>query len=114
MALTGVALAGTQGMHSSARAEFVDNVTVTLDASYPAATGGYPTFGTTLAGVIGNGKTIMFVIPTSACGGYRPVYNRATNKLQIYQGAAGLGPDTEVPNGTDLHLITCELAVFAV
>lgn len=46
---------------------------------------------------------ILTVVPVGGQGGYHPVWNPNTQKVQIWQNPnAGPGPDTEVPNGTDL------------
>ena len=49
---------------------------------------------------------IITVLPAANQGGYAPVWNASTGKLQIFQGASGLGPDTEVPANTDLSAYT--------
>jgi len=45
---------------------------------------------------------ILTVEPIGGQGGYHPVWNPATQKLQIYVNGSLNGPDNEVANGTDL------------
>ncbi len=45
---------------------------------------------------------VLMAIPQSGEGGYKPVWNLATQKVQIYQPAGSGVPMTEVPSGTDL------------
>lgn len=52
-------------------------------------------------GNVGLGK-VEYVWPCGGQGGYNPVFNPTTSKLQVFTGASGAGPDTEVANGTDL------------
>lgn len=113
MTLANVALAGQQGMHSSVRPEFVYRVTLDLDAAYPD--GGYTSFAaTTLAAVIGKGKTVINIIQANPCGGYALWWDRVNDKLMVYQYPTSLGPSTQVPGDTDLALITgCEIMVYA-
>ena len=47
---------------------------------------------------------ILTVIPTSGQNGYMPVWNPATQKLQMYSS-----PNTEVSNGTDLSALLFNL-----
>jgi len=105
MALTNVALVGTQGPFSPIKAVGIARIKMDLDADY--TTGGYTTFSTTIKTALSNtGITVLAVLAMSPFGGYKPIYNRATDALLIYQGAAGLGPDAEVPLHTNLGAVT--------
>jgi hypothetical protein len=81
-------------------------------SDYP--TSGYPIVGisgpTESTGNVGIAK-VGYVIPIGGQGGYTPVWNPSTGKLQIWQGASGLGPDSEVPANTDLSSYTFNLLV---
>lgn len=45
---------------------------------------------------------VLTAAPVGGQGGYHPVWNPSTQKVQIFQNAATSNPDSEVPNGTDL------------
>jgi len=113
MAITNVAAVGTQGPQCSNKPVFIDRVDLDLDASYP--TGGYTTISTTIKAVIGANKTIIAIQQASPCGGYKLFWDRTNDKLMAYQGAAGLGADSEVSNATNLSTITnCEFIVISI
>lgn len=85
-----------------------------VPAASDYATGGYtltPGSGIAL-------QTIYFVLPNGGQGGYVPVWNPATNKLQVFEQAAiAAAPSTasalaEVGAGTDLSALTFSLLVF--
>jgi hypothetical protein len=102
MALTGLTVTalGNQGQGSTVKVEGKTRVQFDLDADY--ATGGYTAFTTFLQTVLGTKRSIIAVYQASAAGGYTLIWNRATDALMVYQGAAGLGPNTEVPVHTSL------------
>lgn len=52
---------------------------------------------------------VVVAEPAGGQGGYNIVWNPATKKIQVFQGAAGLGPGTEVPANTDLSAYTFQL-----
>ena len=73
------------------------------------ATGGYAFIGGETANTNGTPNLInidlwriLTVEPAGGQGGYHPVWNPSTQKLQIFQGVASAGPDQEVANGADL------------
>jgi hypothetical protein len=79
-----------------------------VDSAADYATGGY-------ALTAGQGISlgaIYFVIPVGGQGGYVPVWNPATGKLQIFEQSAATSALTEVPNATDLSAITFNLLIF--
>jgi hypothetical protein len=76
------------------------------------ATGGYLVQGIggnpLTAGDVGMDK-VIFVIPVGGQGGYSPVFNPTTSKVQIYEPSNSVGPQVEVPASTDLSAYTFEL-----
>lgn len=81
------------------------------------ATGGYLVEGiggaTEDSGNVGLDK-VLGVIPYGGQGGYVPVWNPATSKLQVFQSAGTLDPLTEVPAATDLSAYTFYLLAFGL
>lgn len=82
------------------------------------ATGGYLIQGiggtTESTGNVGLDK-VLGVIPFGGQGGYVPVWNPATSKLQIYQGGAAVSsPLAEVPANTNLSALTFQLLVIGL
>jgi hypothetical protein len=61
-------------------------------------------------GNVGLGK-IAYVIPVGGEGGYKPVWNPATSKLQVFEDSAGTGPLVEVGGTTNLAAYTFNLLV---
>lgn len=57
---------------------------------------------------------VLVAIPAGGQGGYQPVWNPTTKKLQIYQGATGSGPDTEVPANTNLAAQAFQLLLLGL
>jgi hypothetical protein len=51
------------------------------------------------------------VIPIGGQGGYVPVWNPTTSKLQVFQQSAATSALTEVPAATDLSAYTFNLLV---
>ena len=73
------------------------------------ATGGYALIGGETANTNSTPNLInidlwriLTAVPVGGQGGYNVVFNPSTQKVQVFQGAAGLGPGTEVPASTDL------------
>ena len=114
MALTGAAIVGTGAQGSTVKTFYVDRVQFDLDNSYP--TGGYTDFTDFLKTVIGTRKTPIAILPDgNANGGYSLIWDRINDTLLAYEGAAGLGPNTEVVNGTDLSAIAnVEMVVISI
>lgn len=101
MAVTLAPLAGLPGtptVPGSIRAIYLK---VTFDASYP--TGGYAITPTQL----GFASQIVFIDPNIGDAAHLPVWNVATQKLQVFtaQGA-------EVANTTDIHTNFCYVQAF--
>lgn len=89
------------------QANFILKLLVALDASYP--TGGYDL--SDLTDEFDASYTVLHVAAAPS-GAYYFGYNRATDKLMVFEGTAGA--NAEVGNGTDLHLITgVQLTVWA-
>lgn len=75
------------------------------------ATGGYALSGIPpSSGNVGITK-IGYVIPVGGQGGYVPVWNLTTSKLQVFQQSAATGALTEVPAATDLSAFAFNLLV---
>lgn len=90
-------------------------VTLT-DSISDYATGGYPIVSGETANTNNTPNLIncdlwrvLMVIPQSGQGGYTPVWNLATQKLQIYQNGAVNSPGVEVPNQTDFSAYSFNL-----
>lgn len=83
-------------------------------------TGGYGIYGQKLAVdgtvTVAQVNTGLYevdaVLPVGGQGGYFPVWNPTTNKLQIFQSAAALGPATQVPANTDLSALAFQLLLI--
>lgn len=79
----------------------------------------YATGGYLLQGIGGSTETtgnvgidrIKFVVPVGGQGGYVPVWNPATSKLQVFQQSAATGPLTEVSASTNLNAYSFLLLV---
>jgi len=114
MAIGTIALAGTQGMHASNRPQFTYRVTFTCDADY--RTGGYTSFSTALAAGVAAlaGKTVISIQQANAASGYKGWWNRATDAWQVYQGAAGLGADSELPDHSNIATVLFEVIIEAI
>lgn len=117
MALANVALAG-EAVNVPIGPACFDRVTVSLDNSYPQATGGYAA-STLIKSALGqsSSRTIVGILQASAAGGYRLYWNRTTGKITVwYQDcdAVADGPLVEVSNGANLAAITgVELLVIS-
>ena len=84
-------------------------------SDYPP--GGYPIQGiggtTEDTGNVGIDK-VYFVIPVGGEGGYKPVFNPVTSKLQVFEDSAGTGPLVEVGGTTNLQAYTFNLIVGGI
>lgn len=78
------------------------------------ATGGYLVEGiggaTETAGNVGVTK-VVFVIPIGGQGGYVPVFNPTTSKVQMFEQSAATSALTELAASTDLSSYTFNLLV---
>lgn len=54
------------------------------------------------------------VIPLGGQGGYFPVWNPTTQKLQVLRCQAAAGPALEVPAGTDLSAFAFQLLLYGI
>uniref|UniRef100_A0A6M3XV64 Uncharacterized protein n=1 Tax=viral metagenome TaxID=1070528 RepID=A0A6M3XV64_9ZZZZ len=112
MAITSAAAVGTQGPLATVKAVSERRIQITLDATYP--TGGYAAFvATTVKGITGfEYVTVLGVKQESPAGGYLLFWDRANDKLMVYQYPTALGPATQVPNLTNLStVVAAELTV---
>jgi hypothetical protein len=95
------------------RGELVNLIPSTSDY----ATGGYLIQGiggaTENTGNVGLAK-VLGVLPVGGQGGYNPVWNPATSKLQMYWNATAGTPDSEVTAGTNLATNTFQLLVIGL
>lgn len=105
MAITNGATVGQQGMGSTVRMTNKARIKFDLDADY--ATGGYASFvATTVKGVLGSKITVLDIQQASPAGGYKLWWDRANDKLMVWQYPTALGPATEVPVHTNLAAVT--------
>lgn len=80
---------------------FVDFIDVTCDNAYPA--GGWPL---DLTSYLPNGATVLEVLAqTVDPTGYIPVYNKTTEKLEIWQGATGVLVDLSTATAMDGEVV---------
>lgn len=61
---------------------FANLVSFDGDGAYPA--GGTPGFQAAMQAVIGSGRELVAVLGQD-CGGYVPVYDKANDKLKVYE-----------------------------
>jgi hypothetical protein len=54
------------------------------DGAYPA--GGTVDFEGSVQDALGEDVSVLAVIPIGACGGYVPVYDKANDKLMVFEG----------------------------
>ena len=55
---------------------------------------------------------IVTALPIGGQGGYQPVWNPATQKLQIFQDSSAQGPGGEVTTGTQLAAYAFQLLLL--
>jgi len=104
MALANFSAPGSQVTESTIRSHAHKLVQFDLDGSY--TTGGYTTFSTSVATILGSKITMVGARQTSPAGGYRLFWDRANDKLMVYEYPTTKGVSTEVANGTNLAAIT--------
>lgn len=105
MAITNGATVGQQGMGSTVRMTNKQRIKFDLDADYQ--TGGYASFvATTVKTVLGSKITVLGIEQASPAGGYKLWWDRANDKLMVWQYPTNIGPSTEVPLHTNLAGIT--------
>src|ERR1700761_5047012 len=88
------------------------------NSDYPP--GGYPIYPQKLAvdGTITAGQVncdlwqINTALPAGGQGGYTPVWNAATSKLQVFQDSTSMGPGGEVTGGKDLSAFAFQLLLL--
>jgi hypothetical protein len=99
MGLGTLALVANSAPFSTVKAEGSFNITMTINlADYAAGGFAADALIKAISGV-GTRITILRVKQISHCDGYKIWYVRSTGKLAVYQGAAGLSPDSEVGAG---------------
>jgi len=90
MALTTATVdADHSGGHAPNAPVRLDHFAITGDAAYAA--GGSAAFEAFVRSELGQKVTVIGVIP-GECSGYVPVYDKANDKLKIYQALYGGGP----------------------
>lgn len=87
-------------------------VSFTAAAGATYASGGIPTFTTALRSGAGQAATPLFVVPIAACGGYRPIYDKATDKLLLYWSSNTGTVGIEVADTTNISGAAFKLAVI--
>lgn len=80
------------------------------DTSYP--TGGTADFEASMQAVIGSGRELVAVVGQD-CGGYVPVYDKANDKLKVYEAAADGNPLDEVGNAVNLAAVKFNVLVIS-
>lgn len=88
----------------------VDNISFLGDDGY--ATGGTAAFQASFRAVTKNNREVLAVIGQD-CGGYVPVYDKANDKLKVYEEGADGGPADEVANAADLSSVTFNVTVLS-
>lgn len=89
---------------------FHDVISFAGDGAY--ATGGTATFQTTFRTLTGDSREILAVVGQD-CGGYVPVYDKAADKLKVYEAAADGSPLDEAANAGDLSGTTFVVLVIS-
>ena len=93
---------------------FEDLLSFPGDGAYP--TGGTADFEGSVRAKLGDNREVVAVVGQD-CGGYVPVYDKATDKLKVYyannDGGAD-GPLIEVPNNTNLAAVTFVVLVHSI
>lgn len=107
----GTITVGTGAGKASSAPTFFDPISFAGDGAYGA--GGTADFEGSFQTKIGCARTIVAIIPGD-CGGYVPVYDRANDKLLVYEGNydAGDGPLQETATA-DLSATTFNLVVVS-
>jgi hypothetical protein len=92
---------------------FTDLISFAGDAAYP--TGGTTGFEATFRAVSGlQGRQVLSLVATGACGGYTPRYDEANDTLMVFECGADGDPFDEVANATNLSGVTFKVAVTSV
>lgn len=91
-----------------------DLISFAADGSYP--TGGTAAFEASVRAALDVGAVDVLGVCPQDCGGYQVVYDRANDKLKVYQGDndnASDAPGVQVPNTTNLAAVTFVLLVLS-
>lgn len=91
-------------------APFFDLISFAGDDAY--ATGGTAAFEDAVQAKCGDQRKVLGVIG-QGCGGYKVTYDRANDKLQVWQSDGTDAPDVEVDNAADLSAVTFNLIVIS-
>lgn len=102
----GAATIETSGGKNASSPTFVDRLSFAGDGAYPS--NGTEGFEDYVRAKLGDNRTIIGILAED-CGAYRPVYDRATDKLKVFVTADG----TEVSNGTNLSATTMHVVVLS-
>ena len=89
---------------------FLDLLTFVGDDAY--ATGGTAAFEDSVQAAVGYTREVIAVIGQD-CGGYVPVFDKANDKLKVYEEGADGGPADEVANAADLSSVTFNVLVIS-
>ena len=87
-------------------------ITSTMAAGATYATGGVPTFTTALRTAAAQNVTPLFIVPIGACGGYRPIYDKATDSVLLYWSSNTGTVQIEVADTTSISGAVLKLAVI--
>jgi hypothetical protein len=82
-----------------------DLISFAGDGAYP--TGGTANFQTLVRNALGKGRVEIIAVLGQDCGGRTPVYDKALDKLKVYNGTS------EISNATDLSATTFRLVVLS-
>ncbi len=85
----------------------VNPISFAGDGAY--VTGGTTAFQAKVQALFEDHREIITIIPGD-CGGYRPVYDKAADKLKVFDENTG----AEVANAANLSATTFNLAIVAV
>ncbi len=98
----------------ASKPRFEDLLSFTGDGTY--TTGGTAAFQASVRAQLGDNREVIAVVGQD-CGGYVPVYNKATDRLKVFyadNNNASDGPLIEVPNATDLSAVTFRVLVHSI
>jgi hypothetical protein len=89
---------------------FADLVSFAGDGSYP--TGGTAGFEALVRTLLKDSRDVIAVVMQD-CGGYVPVYDRAADKLKVYEEGADAGAADEVTATTNLSGVTFNVLIIS-
>lgn len=106
MALGTITVTNDERKQASAPLGFAE-LSIVGDSSYPNP-GGTLTFQALVRAAMGKDVTVLSVCDLGLNGGYKAIYNKATDALQVEVKATGV----EVANGVSLAGVTFKLGVW--